>query len=425
MSRFNTNTSYPLIPNANEYMVQQKVVSIHSEDRDYTKWPVSSNFEIELPCDYVNVSTVKLGSYTFPANYNTFSVSRGNLGMTFKITDPYNPSIYPAPIDPLLLAIYDILYANINNNYLLVINEGFYNPIQMATELTNQMNIVVTKYITQQLKTDPTYSVFPNLLIDFEAMGGYDQFVVAYNDVGQSLWFGNKSSGFTLTNDSLFYQEKKALLDAECSLNYQLPDFSNWGLPSYLGFVRCPSTTVSASTRATYPRFTYGDALIPGDNGYWLTPDILKYKNRTVFFLQAPSKINLMGDAYFYMEIIGLNNIDETSPFALNHFTTTSNMTMGVHNSAFAKIGVTTTPISQWFDVNTEAIKIYNPPAERIRRIRVKLRYHNGEFVNFGKFAFSFNLIFTLLVPQGLRSSTIYEPTSQGLQSSSSGFTKR
>ena len=58
MSRFTTNTTYPLIPNANEYMIEQRVVSIHSEDRDITKYPSSSNFEIELPDDYVNVSTV-------------------------------------------------------------------------------------------------------------------------------------------------------------------------------------------------------------------------------------------------------------------------------------------------------------------------------------------------------------------------------
>ena len=34
MSKYNVNMNHPLIPNANEYMLEEKVVSIHSEDRD-------------------------------------------------------------------------------------------------------------------------------------------------------------------------------------------------------------------------------------------------------------------------------------------------------------------------------------------------------------------------------------------------------
>jgi hypothetical protein len=111
-----------------------------------------------------------------------------------------------------------------------------------------------------------------------------------------------------------------------------------------------------------------------------------------------------MGDSYFFMEIAALNNIDETMPFTVDTFTTTSNMTLGVHNSSFAKIPVESTPLSQFYSIPIpEAIKIFNPPAERIRRIRLKIRYHNGALVDFGKFNFSFNLIFTTLMPQLLK----------------------
>ena len=47
MSRFNTSTSHPIIPNAQQYMLHYKYVSIHSEDRDILKWPNPSEFEIE------------------------------------------------------------------------------------------------------------------------------------------------------------------------------------------------------------------------------------------------------------------------------------------------------------------------------------------------------------------------------------------
>ena len=199
MSRFNTNTNYPLIPHSNEYMIEQRVVSIHSEDRDVTKWPSSSNFEIELPDDYVNVSTVKLGNYTFPANYNTFSLAQANIGMTFRIDKPYNPGEH-SNSDPLLNAIFEALYSNIDNNFIFVISEGFYNPIQIATELTNRFNEIVTDFISTYLTAH-----YPSLLTEFIQQGGYNQFVVVYNQVTQTLWFGNKSSGFTLTNDSQFY----------------------------------------------------------------------------------------------------------------------------------------------------------------------------------------------------------------------------
>jgi len=50
----NLNTSHPLIPSSQEYMIYYKYVSIHSEDRDILNYPNSSEFEIELPEDIVN-----------------------------------------------------------------------------------------------------------------------------------------------------------------------------------------------------------------------------------------------------------------------------------------------------------------------------------------------------------------------------------
>ena len=80
---FNTNTSHPLIPSSQEYIYYKKYVSIHSEDRNTLKYPRSSEFEIELPEDILNVAALRLVSWTFPANYNTFSVLNDNVAMTF------------------------------------------------------------------------------------------------------------------------------------------------------------------------------------------------------------------------------------------------------------------------------------------------------------------------------------------------------
>ena len=107
------------------------------------------------------------------------------------------------------------------------------------------------------------------------------------------------------------------------------------------------------------------------------------------------------------MELDGQNCIDETKPFNVSNFTLTTNKTNGVVNSAFAKLPVPTTPLSQWFDRDALPYKFYYPPAERMRKIKVKIRYHNGTLVDFGVFNYSFMLEFTLMLPQILRKSHV------------------
>ena len=110
-----------------------------------------------------------------------------------------------------------------------------------------------------------------------------------------------------------------------------------------------------------------------------------------------------MGPSNIYMELDGQNCIDETSPYSISSFTIKTNETNGIYNSSFAKIPVPTTPISQWFDRESMPYKLYVPPAERIRKLKVKFRYHNGLLCNFGNFDYSFTLEFVMLVPQQLR----------------------
>ena len=100
------------------------------------------------------------------------------------------------------------------------------------------------------------------------------------------------------------------------------------------------------------------------------------------------------------MEIDGWNCIDETSPYNLSLYTSQTNKTNGVVNSSFAKIAIPTTPISQWFDNDMGPYKYWNPPAERIGKIKVKIRYHNGTLVDFGIFDFSFMIELNILKPQ-------------------------
>ena len=410
---YNTNTSHPLIPNSQEYIFYKKYVSIHSEDRDILKYPSSSEFEIELPEDYLNVSALKLVQWTFPANYNTFSNINNNTLLTFKIDNPYNPASFGVS-DDYSFRIFEALF-NSERLYYFVLEEGFYNPNQMTNELTNKFNYVVTERITEYFKKqiiDKPYEGWDITLSQFLENGGYDRFVVVYNNVSLKLWFGNRADSFTILTE--LGDIANVLADDICSETRQrLPDFSTYGLPGYIGLSRNNQHSVSSFDSLTasssklpngdiVPRFYYGD-VTPGDNGFWLLP--LDLSGCQVNWIEAVWKLNIMGDAFMYMEIAGQNCIDETKPYSVSKFTTQTNQTNGVVDSAFAKLAVPTTPLSQWFDRDSAPYKLYYPPAERMRKLKFKIRYHNGQSANFGVFNYSFMIEFTLQVPQILRTS--------------------
>ena len=83
----NANANHPIIPSSQEYLFYKKYVSIHSEDRDILKYPNSSEFEITLPEDLLNVSSLRLIEWAFPSNYNTFSQLNSNVEMFFQINN--------------------------------------------------------------------------------------------------------------------------------------------------------------------------------------------------------------------------------------------------------------------------------------------------------------------------------------------------
>lgn len=410
---YNVNTSHPLIPNSQEYIFYKKFISIHSEDRDVLKYPNSAEFEIELPEDYLNVSSLRLVQWTFPANYNTFSAINGNILLVFKLKNLYNPGEFGVA-DDYNYRIFEALYNSLDR-YQFIIEEGFYNPIQMATELTNKFNYVVTtrivEYFEKQIIAYPSDG-WDVTLSDFLTNGGYNRFIIVYNNVSLKLWFGNRADGFEILNE--LGEVSDILTDDVClGTRQRLPDFSTYGLPGFLGLSRCNQTSVSSFSLTDIansakisgmpvPRFYYGD-VTPGDNGYWLLP--LDLSGCQVHWIESFWKLNIMGEPYLYMELFENNCIDETKPYNVSKFTIQTNKTNGEVNSAFAKMAVPTTPLSQWFDRDSTPYKLYYPPAERIRKLRIRIRYHNGQVANFGVFNYSFMLEFTLQVPQILRSS--------------------
>ena len=335
--------------------------------------------------------------------------------MSFRFTNLYNPGEYYIS-DPLLEGIFAALYNNLDKRYTITIEAGFYNPDQMAIELTNKFNEAVTNQIIEFFDNNSIqYAIAKSLFL------AYDRFKIVYNAVSFKLWFGNTTDQFVLTNG------ESALLSAAvgqniCSKKNLLPEFDSWGLPAYLGFSRCNTTAFSVAEylaqlpdnsaiiadinkQLQVPRFYYGDA-VPGsgDNGLWLLPGA---PGATVYFIEAPYKISFFGPDHMYMEVDGMNCIDETSPWNLSEYTMRNNQTNGIVHSSFAKIPLVSTPLSQFYDRDSVSYKYWNPPAERISKLKVKFRYHNGQTVSFGQFNYSFMIEFNVLSPQQERSYSI------------------
>ena len=255
----------------------------------------------------------------------------------------------------------------------------------------------------------------------FISDGGYSRFVIVYNEVSNKFWFGNKSDIFVLTNDSEILLNLKLNEPTQCIKN-RLPDYSNYGLPGYVGLLRTSMTSVNIESLPTTinnlkPRFYYGNINI-GDDGYWLNPDPILIGS-TVSFIEAPYVAQLDFPSQIYLEIVGLNNLDETSPFTLNNITVSNNnislsknltngVANGVVNSAFAV--VPTNPQSNYFDCCQGSYKLFFPPAERIRKLQIKVRLHNGILVDFNNCNYSFTLEFTLYNSQILRQYKLFQP---------------
>ena len=83
MSNFKLQTSHPLIQSEQTFVLDRKVISVHSIDRDYKKWPNSNNFGIDLGEAFHNVQSLRLIDYSLPTNNYTFSTSYQNTKMSF------------------------------------------------------------------------------------------------------------------------------------------------------------------------------------------------------------------------------------------------------------------------------------------------------------------------------------------------------
>ena len=88
-SNFVLQTSHPLIQSEQTFVLDRKLISIHSVDRDYQKWPNSNHFGIDLGEAFHNVQSMRLINFAVPSNNYTFSTAYQNTMMSFTYRHTY------------------------------------------------------------------------------------------------------------------------------------------------------------------------------------------------------------------------------------------------------------------------------------------------------------------------------------------------
>ena len=359
--------NHPLIPRGQKYILNRKLVSIHSYDRDIKKWPNSNYFEIDLPSNLKNIQSMRLLNITLPSNQYVFSNEYQNTKFKFTIS----------------------LKGIGNIEKIIIIDEGAYTPTLLAMDIETKMN--------KSIAADPKAK-----------SPSYNGFRCKYNVVTNKFWFGNTSDTFILNFD------QKIKYNTLCHETMVWDNYTRWGLPAYLGYKKkkYESTLTPPNpwwSNSVGDPFGFDFETIDGSGTEWLnhqhTNQIINIDD-TALFSTDPNDPNcigtldIMGNDNVYMEVVKYNSMDEIEPYSENTCGLYNNDYAGKINSAFAKIPIQNVAFAKLFD-STRAfianISHYNPPIERINRLRFKFRYHDGRLVDFKSNPFSFTLEFNML----------------------------
>ena len=389
--QFNVNNEHQLIRRQNTYVLDRKMITFHSEDRDINKWPQSNHFEVELPAALTNIQSMRLTEIQLPANQYVFSNNQQNTKLQFYII--LGNSFLPTEV-------YIALYNHMNTPFTITIQEGFYNPDQMAYELENSMNQAVSNY----LLTDPS-------CVSVGATT-YTNFKVHYDKVGQRMFFGNTRDNFRLPfNVKIDYTVPCNAIITEHQSPNVWDQYNNWGLPAYIGFQKVNYNAIETSGNVLFNYDASNVWLSPDPSGVVLLPGASYY----AYYVASPYTTSLYGDDVIYMEFDKFNTMDELKPYSERTNNTYNNDYNGRVNSAFAKIPLTENSQSrQILDSKNVYLPYtlaqYNPPIDKIKKTKFKFRYHDGRLVDFKDNNFNFTIQFNVLKDEIARDYVVRVP---------------
>ena len=332
-----------LIERLQNFTLDRKVLSVDSNDRDKSRWPNANEFEVSLPQTYSNVESIRLLNVQIPNRlYNICEHLQNN----------------------------KMIIQTGSNKYMIILDDGYYNNTILCKTIENKIN---------SLLTDAEAGVNPR-----------KRFKIVFNPTSLKPHFVSDTIDFSLIflHSDISYNNSSI---SPCS-DKIYDQHSNWGLGSNLGFNNKnwveshPQSDSSNSEIYDY----YNDIVYFHDISASATRDASGV-------IIPPNQTEVNQNQFIYLEVDKYNTSDEIKPFINDRL---NNTNTGLINSYFAKIPIkynifNENSINQSLSCKDDFIdsfSYYQPPIEKISKLKIKFRYHNGLLVDLGNLNVSLSI---------------------------------
>jgi hypothetical protein len=352
-----------LIKRVNNYKLDRKILSIDSNGRDLSKWPNSSEFEVQCPQRYTNVESIKLLDIQLPNKIYNISEELQNNKINYTISGTLDVS-----------AVY--------SSGMLVLPDGYYDS---GDVLADAFSFSMKKNI-----------IHDNSFIDFTTYDSSNVFFAKFDDITNKIIFGSRDLSFSFSFENIIYNNCINNINNNYSTNNNVIKFNNaldWGLGAILGFSTYNkyNTVYSNMSDASYSNY-FSD----GTN-------IFDISSSTSFNIITPEMpVILHINPYIYLEIYKFNSCDEVSHssektikvVSKNIRSSYSNLSSTV-NGFFAKIPIIRKDTNQSITGHgnfSESLSVFEPPLQEISKFKFKFRYDDKLLVNFKNYTVSLTL---------------------------------
>jgi hypothetical protein len=301
------------------YSIDSKILFIDSNDRDISKWPNSSEFEIYCPQVYNNVQSINLLNIVLPHNI-------------------YNISDY-LQNNKLLIDISGIGIKTI------ILEDGYYSINNLKASLEDK------------IKRD----LFVN-------------FTVGYNEVNRKFYFAYKNTSIINSFRLLFdlSSNKQLNFASSCVTNVNVySQHSNWGLGYMLGFTKKTYNSQIITDNSTNLTFSYS-------SNPWIDSS-----NVSVIISDYPHTLDANENIYIDLEkynrcdevkpYVSYNYNNTNSGIVNSAFAKIPNANSNTNNLNLTAL---------LDNEITSSVSYFKPPIEKIAKLKVKIRYHNNMLVN-------------------------------------------
>jgi len=329
------NLVQPIIPRRESYVVSHKALSVHSVDRDITKWPNSNHFAINVPYTIKNVTSMALVNSIFPSNQKVISTANENTKMS--VTCVLEGS-----------EVYR----------MIEIDEGTYTTAQLINELKNKL--------------------------DTEFTG----FKVLYNEVSQKFVFYNTTYPFTFHFSD---PEEYERCDRDSPL---YKNHSGWGLGYTLGFNNKQDYAVSGTSdiiiHSVEPPFSESSVYVLNadvnprlfvDSSIYMEIKQYNHYDEMIPFSETNNTtLTSANRATVYTRNDGVGGTTDSAFAKIQMVQQPLSLSV------------------QDFTNNKCNIARFIEPVNRLSRLEFKFRYHNGRMVDFQDQPFEFTMEITHLI---------------------------